>query len=299
MNFFGYSLPLGKFFGISVRVHFTFFFYVYYYLSTSGGDYLFGFAIIIGLYVCILLHEFGHSLATRFCGGDADEIILWPFGGLAFCRPIFHPTAELITTVAGPMVTLVLWGLFSLISHIMQMAGWYESWAYEYILYMAYLNRWLLIFNLIPAFPMDGGRIFLELLWYRLGFEKAARIAIMVSQGIAVIGMIVGFSGYWGGRWIGFMSLMVFFESAQQVMCMATGAVIQPFSLKQCLKQWNRRRIFFGQIRGRVMEESTVAFHACAVCKRTERDVPGLAFRVAADGCEYCVEHLPSKKAPS
>lgn len=304
MNFFGYSLTVGKVFGIDVRVHFSFFFYLYYRMY-GAEDYLFALAVVVGLYFCILLHEFGHSFAARFCGGESDEIILWPFGGLALCRPVFHPTAELITTVAGPLVTLVLWGFFSLLLHVLieiaRQGGWYEPSVLGFVANMAWLNKMLLFFNLIPAFPMDGGRIFLELLWYRLGFERAAMIAVRVSQCIAVFGMVVGFGHipvgpFQPGTWIGIMSLMVLAESQQQAMAIGAASIVQPFSLKRCFQDRSRRRLFFGQMQERLRMETETGFHRCHVCGRTEVTNPDLVFRVAADGEEYCQDHLPGRR---
>src|SRR6266481_1265189 len=118
MDFFGYGIPLGRYFGINVRLHFTFLLFAYYRVM-QFGNFAFGFAYVAGLYVCILLHEFGHALAARWCDGEANDILLWPLGGLAFVRPAFNPTAHLITTVAGPFVTLVLWIAFSALSRVL------------------------------------------------------------------------------------------------------------------------------------------------------------------------------------
>src|ERR1041384_5745352 len=108
MDFLGAGVPLGSFRGIAVRLHFTFLIFAFWRVQMYA-DVVYGIAVIVGLYVCILLHEFGHAFAARWCDGECDLILLWPLGGLAFARPAFHPTAHLITTLAGPFVTLVLW----------------------------------------------------------------------------------------------------------------------------------------------------------------------------------------------
>jgi len=303
MGFFGLSLPLGTFAGIAVRVHFTFFIGAWYFLQSFGENVIFGLVVIcIGYFFSILLHEFGHALATRYCDGEANEIIMWVFGGLALCRPVFHPTAALITTIAGPFVTLVLWGLFFTARHLMAMlppsliSVDSVGYIFAFVYYMEMLNRTLLFFNLIPAYPMDGGRMLQELLWYRIGWERATQVAVAVSKLLAIVGMIIGFGGIWGGSWIGVLSLMVFFESSQQAMAQAASAIVQPFSLKERLKRRERKRAFFGGVTEAEKRDSQTGFHVCAICKRTERDSPELAFRVAADGQEYCLEHLPLRK---
>ena len=134
-----------------------------------------------------------------------------------------------------------------------------------------------------------------ELLWYRLGWERATQIAVVVSQFLAVFGMILGFSGLWGGWWVGVLSIMVFFGSSQQAMAQAASAMIQPFSLKERLKRWKRSKTFFGKVARAEKRDSQTSFHACVICKRTEHDGHHLAFRVAVDGHEYCLEHLPAR----
>ena len=136
----------------------------------------------------------------------------------------------------------------------------------------------------------------MELLWYRIGFERAIHVAIFVSKFIAIIGMILGFTGYWGGQWIGVLSIMVFFQSTEQAVAMAAAAIIQPFSLKERLMRKVRKTHFFG-----VLEKNTMAsptnFHHCKICNRTEVSNPELTFRVARDGEEYCSDHLAQRGA--
>jgi len=304
MDSFSLSLPIGTYAGVAVRVHFTFLIVAWYFLQGFGDNLIFGMVVIfVGYFLSILLHEFGHVLAARYCDGEATDIVMWAFGGLAMCRPIFHPTAALITTVAGPFVTLVLWGLFGVLRYLMEWGrlDWLDpgiwSYMFKFVAQMEYLNRWLLFFNLIPAFPMDGGRILQETLWYRLGWERAMIVTLVVSRCLAVVGMIVGFGGIWGGSWVGILSLMVFFQASQQAMAEAATAIIQPFSLRERLGRFSRRRAFFGGVAEAERVKVEQSFHVCVVCGKTERDSAELVFRVASDGKEYCVNHLPSRGA--
>lgn len=298
MDFLNTGIPLGRWFGINVRLHFTFLLYAYWQVTRMPRWEL-GLAVIAGLYGCILLHEFGHALAARWCDGDAEDILLWPLGGLAMCRPAWHPTAHFITGAAGPFVTLVLWGVFSVLALVLEpfrqvsVAGMYGWWFVEE---MAWLNRGLLLFNLLPAFPMDGGRILRDTLWHWLSAEKATTIAVWISRGIAVAAMA------WAVMHEQYLLLagaaFIFLQAAHEqhiVAAEATGTY--GFSLRERLRRGHRQRAFRGGVAARQAVETRAGFHLCATCGRTEHSVPGLDFRVCtdcADGSEYCTEHLAS-----
>lgn len=292
MDIFGSGIPLGRYFGINVRMHFTFLVYAFY-RAWTGGDLVLGLVYIAGLYGCILLHEFGHALAARWCDGEANDILLWPLGGLAFCRPAWHPTAHLITSAAGPFVTLVLAGVFSIGASVLRPLG-HDAVAVGYVYWfarqMAVLNAILLLFNLIPAFPMDGGRILRDILWYWLGAERATFIAVTVSRVIAVAGGVWAVSR--GDYWLVIMAVYLFLQAGQQGEVLASeSSGVYGFSIRERLRRGRRQRVF----RGAVATAAPVAFHLCAICGRTERDDPHLDFRVCtecADGSEYCAEHL-------
>jgi Zn-dependent protease len=170
--------------------------------------------LLAALFVLVLLHEFGHCLACRRVGGEADEIVLWPLGGLANCRPPHHWKPELITTLAGPLVNLALLPVFA--GLLIAVGGtWRAAWpnpfdpgasilqleiahgsmpAWLIALWSLNLaNLVLLAFNLlVPMFPMDAGRVLHALLWRRLGDHRA--MWITVHAGLAVA-MILGLTG--------------------------------------------------------------------------------------------------------
>jgi hypothetical protein len=143
---------------------------------------------------------------------------------------------------------------------------------------------------------MDGGRILLELLWYKMPFEKAAAIAVSVSRVIAVAGGIFGYI-YMQSTWILILAILVFLEAPQQAFAMGEGAAAHSFSLRECFRQRRRRMIFMSGVQRSQKEELSENFHTCAICKRTEIDAPEMVFRIAGDGNEYCLEHLPSRIA--
>jgi stage IV sporulation protein FB len=142
------------------------------------------------LWVSVLLHEFGHCWGARKVGGDAREILLWPLGGLAMVDAPMTPRAQFVTTACGPLVNLVLAGLGILVGHFGQgtpvwylVRGWGTSfdWVDFAIPIFVNTNVALFAFNMLPAFPMDMGRIFQVALWTRMGYQRSMRIACYVS----------------------------------------------------------------------------------------------------------------------
>jgi Zn-dependent protease len=302
MDIFGSGIPLGRYFGINVRLHWTFLLYAYW-RASEWGNWGYGLAFVLGIYFCILLHEFGHSLAARWCDGEANDILLWPLGGLAFVRPAFHPTAHLITAAAGPFVTLVLamalwWAA--------RLAGVYldSRLAAHFLLMLSVTNWFLLVFNLIPAFPMDGGRILRDTLWHWMSLEKATTIAIWVSR-VFAFGLI-GFAlvPLTQGEGPNFMLLLiggfVLLQGARErAMVAYESSAVHHFSIRDRIKRGRRQRAFRQAVTELSRTTVTSAFHRCAVCGRTENDVPTLDFRVCSDcanGEEYCQEHLENHK---
>jgi Zn-dependent protease len=310
MNLLSAGLPIGQWWGITVRIHFTLLLFGFV-LATSYGNFLLGLAIVIGLWGSILLHEFGHALAARWCDGECAEILLWPLGGLAFARPAWHPTAHLITSAAGPFVSLVLWVFFWALSVVLDAASAAMPVPvafYVFVRMMARLNLWLLIFNVcVPAFPMDGGRILRDTLWHFTRAETATRIAMGISQLIALV------AAAWAvGLWVApqavpdppflgpigmlILAVFIFSQSAHErhiVAAEAAGAY--GFSLRERIQRSRRRRAFHQAVTERQQTRESGAFHRCAKCGVTDRDSPSLEFRVCTDcanGEEYCPEHL-------
>ncbi|MCX7886983.1 MAG: site-2 protease family protein [Verrucomicrobiae bacterium] len=298
MDFLNSGIPLGHIFGIQVRLHFTFLLYAIYRLQ-EFPNLLYGSAFLAGLYLCILLHELGHALVARWADGEAHEVLLWPLGGLAWCRPAWHPTAHLIATAAGPLVTL---GLFLLFRAATVVLG---SWAvqsgfllqvWSFLGEMARLNLWLLVFNLIPAFPMDGGRILRDALWHWLGVEKATQIAVWTSRLIAVVGIAWSLAS--GFYWLILLALFVLLQAHAeyaQVGFEAGSATV--FSVTERLRRGRRQREFRRGITAQKRMAQSEGFHRCAECGRTEQDDSLLEFRVCPDcsgGQEYCQQHVDS-----
>jgi Zn-dependent protease len=164
------------------------------------------------LFVSLLLHEFGHALQARREGMEIDGITLWLFGGVASFRGLFPgPGAEFRIAAAGPVVTLVLGGAlaaFAALADLPETADGVTFW-------LAYINLSLLVFNLLPALPLDGGRILRAALWrLRRDFGWATRIAAEAGRASGLLLIGAGFvlfllGGMFGGAWIAFLGWFV------------------------------------------------------------------------------------------
>ncbi|CAN5746035.1 hypothetical protein BH11PLA1_BH11PLA1_07300 [soil metagenome] len=226
-----WSLLIGRVFGVTVRVHLLLIFYVLFTLlnaltsgSAIGAQYA---ALGLGtLFLSVLLHEFGHVFACRWVGGDADDILLWPLGGLAYCRPPHAWRASLITTLGGPGVNVVLMviaggvvlalggggdslvfnpfapgqamGTFQMNTAQVAPGGLAAAAAFAKtgVWWFYYTNFVLLAFNmLLPMYPMDGGRVLQELMWARMGYARSLRIAATIGLGVAIALAVYGMTG--------------------------------------------------------------------------------------------------------
>ena len=123
------------------------------------------------LFGVVLLHEFGHAFACRQTGGEADTIVLWPLGGIAFVKPPPRPGAYLWSIAAGPLVNVILFPLFTLFAFVLIKLHWKTVHPdfYQFVLTVWFMNGALLFFNLIPVYPLDGGQILRGLLWLKVG----------------------------------------------------------------------------------------------------------------------------------
>jgi Zn-dependent protease/predicted transcriptional regulator len=222
------SLKLFTWFGIPVHLHWSFgliFLYALWIGYANNLDvlntiWLMGF--FIALFTCVLLHEYGHALTARRYGVRTQDIILTPIGGIARLeRMPEKPVQEFLVAIAGPMVNVVLaillyllgkllflgdsWVLFNWIleqnmtfgggesdPEVMEEVGISATGLLFYLPVLVVTNIALVVFNLIPAFPMDGGRIFRALLAMRMGRVRATQIASWLGQGIAVLFVGIG-----------------------------------------------------------------------------------------------------------
>ncbi|MBV9129310.1 MAG: site-2 protease family protein [Verrucomicrobia bacterium] len=200
----GSSLKIASFFGIEVRIHVTFLLFLAwiwfssYELEGSSGA-VKGVLFILILFACVLLHEFGHALAARAFGIRTPDITLYAIGGVARLNRIpDKPWQELIVAIAGPLVNVVIAAVLIFGIHVtagLQQVEHLESPRIEMLAKVASLNVMLVLFNLIPAFPMDGGRVLRALLAMTMPYARATQIAARIGQGLAIVFAIFGFLG--------------------------------------------------------------------------------------------------------
>lgn len=177
--------------GVDVYVHWSWFLAAWFIVSTRSREYssvAWNVAEYVGLFLIVLLHEFGHVFVCRQVGGVSNEIVLWPLGGVALGRPPPRPAAELWTIAAGPLVNVILYPVLLAAVWACGALGWTQQFPdfVRMLVMLTVINHWLLIFNLLPIYPLDGGQILRALLWFRLGAARSLLIATSVGlAGIA------------------------------------------------------------------------------------------------------------------
>ncbi|MFC1933996.1 site-2 protease family protein [Chloroflexota bacterium] len=214
------ALNLGKLFGIRFRLHFTWFvIFILVTLLLVHPDYLqwpywvMGIITSLLFFASVAAHELAHSLVGRVNGLPIESITLFIFGGVAqMTKAVTRPATELKMAAAGPICSLVIGGIFGLLW--LCLPNITEPIA-TMILWLAIMNGVLAVFNLIPGFPLDGGRVFRSLLWRFTGnYESSTRIATRVGQGIGYLFILGGISiiflrpfglSWFDGIWIVFI----------------------------------------------------------------------------------------------
>jgi Zn-dependent protease len=197
------SIHLFRLAGVDVFLHWSWFVVAAIELQTRQGRYsslAWSALEYLALFLIVLTHEFGHSLACRQVGGTANRIVLWPLGGVAFVNPPQRPGATLWSIAAGPLVNVALFPVFYGAVKMAQSMGWEQTMpdAYQLLWWVCWrINLGLLVFNILPIYPLDGGQILRSLLWFVLGRGRSLMVAT-----------ILGFVGV-----VGFFALAVFSHS--------------------------------------------------------------------------------------
>jgi Zn-dependent protease len=184
------SFRLFRFAGIDVFLHWSWLLVAAFLLSTRKHAYstpAWNIAEYLALFLIVLLHEFGHALACRQVGGVANRIVLWPLGGVAFVSPPPRPGPILWSLVAGPLVNAVLIPVLMLVGVLLRQSGVATAGSdlATWLWMVSAINLVLLVFNLLPIYPLDGGQILRSLLWFALG----ARRSLLIASGVGLIGV--------------------------------------------------------------------------------------------------------------
>jgi stage IV sporulation protein FB len=219
----GWSISLGRIAGTEVRIHLTFFLLVAWFAVSAGSRGGQAAAVeavvfILAVFACVLAHEYGHVLTARRFGIGTKDITLLPIGGVASIeRMPEKPGQELLIALAGPavnvVIALVLFIVFGARIDAERMATAVEDQRIDLVTRLALVNVMLVVFNMIPAFPMDGGRVLRALLSYRLDRSRATRIAASIGQAVA---FGLGFLGLFGNPMLLFIALFVFLAASHE-----------------------------------------------------------------------------------
>lgn len=198
-----WSIKIGRFAGIDVFMHLTFLLLVgwvglvHWQQGRSAAAALVGVMFILAIFMCVVLHEFGHALMARRYGIHTRDIILLPIGGLARLEKIpSRPIQELWVALAGPGVNVII--AAALYIWLVLTASWAPLQSLTvttgpFLERLLAVNLFMIAFNMIPAFPMDGGRVLRATLATRMEYGRATRIAASVGRGIAVLFGMIGF----------------------------------------------------------------------------------------------------------
>jgi len=201
----GGTIRLFKFSGVTVYLHFSWFLIAAYQFSRRADLYnskAWAAFEYIALFAIVLLHEFGHALACRQTGGVADRIVLWPLGGIAFVNPPRRPGAMLWSIAAGPLVNVVLLPILTILLFSIGVPQTNEaSDLSRFVFNLWWINTGLLIFNMLPIYPLDGGQILRSLLWFPLGEIRSLQIASVIgligSIALAGVSFFLGMDIFW------------------------------------------------------------------------------------------------------
>ncbi|MFG0329011.1 MAG: site-2 protease family protein [Phycisphaerales bacterium] len=239
-DFLNWSLTVGRVAGITVRLHLVFILFIATELIRAafpGEGMTLGFSVawaglgLASLFGIVLLHEFGHCFACRWVGGEADDILMWPLGGLAFCRPPHSWWGEFVTVAGGPLVNVVI--CLTLSPLLIALTGSFQtvffnlfdpsvgywalsdgarpSWWLTAIWWTNYTSVVLLLFNLLPMHPLDGSRLGQALLWPRLGYRRSRELG--ATLGYVGAGILAVFALVTNTLWLLLIAALGAFES--------------------------------------------------------------------------------------
>ncbi len=237
-----WSLKIARVAGIDIQIHATFLLIIawvgfsYYLTSGTLQAVAVGIAFLLALFLCVVLHELGHALAARRFGIQTRDITLLPIGGVARLeRMPEKPAQELWVALAGPAVNLIIsavlfvvllaTGTFQPVNALTMTGG-------PFLERLMVVNLFLAFFNLIPAFPMDGGRVVRALLATRLPYTQATQAAATLGQALA---FVFGFIGLFTNPFLVFIAFFVYIGAAQEASLVQMKSALSGIPVSQAM----------------------------------------------------------------
>jgi len=206
------SIRLFRLAGIQVFLHWSWFLVALFEIQGRTRSYsslTWNILEYLSLFAIVTTHEFGHALACRSVGGVANKIVLWPLGGIAYVDPPQRPGATLWSIAAGPLVNVGLFPILSSLAWMSGVLGWAVSLpdVHRLLIVVWSINLGLLIFNMLPIYPLDGGQILRSLLWFVLGRARSLMVAAIVGF-IGVAGLLA-FAVWRRSGWFAILSVFI------------------------------------------------------------------------------------------
>jgi Zn-dependent protease len=206
------AIRLFRFSGIDVFLHWSWFLVAAYEINGRSRSYSslgWNVAEYLCLFLIVMVHEFGHSLACRQVGGRANQIVLWPLGGVAYVDPPPRPGAMLWSIAAGPLVNVVLFPILLTLGKFSRAMGWATTMPdfHQLIRAVFYINFGLLAFNILPIYPLDGGQILRALLWFPLG--RARSLLVSTILGFVGVAAMIGLAVYVHDSWFFILAIFI------------------------------------------------------------------------------------------
>jgi Zn-dependent protease len=238
-----YSLYLGKVSGIKIMVHWTFLILIFWIVFSnlrsglSFNEIVWSLTFVLTIFVCVILHELGHALMAQRFKIKTREISILPIGGVAQMESIPEkPKEELQVALAGPAVNILIAAIlypFVTVTHdLEELKSLSQIGPANFLAVLMAINLWLALFNLIPAFPMDGGRVLRALLAFKLGHAKATAIAASIGQ---VLAMVFVFFGFFFNLFLIFIGLFIFLGAQAEAAYVQSKFILKGFTVQDVL----------------------------------------------------------------
>jgi Zn-dependent protease len=206
------SIRLFRFAGVDLFLHWSWFLVAAFEIQSRKARYsslTWNVAEYLALFLIVMLHEFGHAMACRQVGGTANQIVLWPLGGVAYVDPPPRPGATLWSIAAGPLVNVVLLPVLLGAFTLGRTSGWAQTMPdlYRLVRALLFIDVALLVFNLLPIYPLDGGQILRSLLWFVIG--RARSLMVVTILGFAGVAGFFGLAVWRHSVWYGVLAVFM------------------------------------------------------------------------------------------